>query len=105
MSQHEPGDGPEGGPDSTLEDPAGRALAEASAAPARQPQPKGLGVLFITEMWERFSYYGMRALLVLYLIASTSDVRQEDSRTRTRASVGRRSRRSSCTASTPGPYI
>jgi POT family proton-dependent oligopeptide transporter len=30
-------------------------------------------VLFITEMWERFSYYGMRALLVLYLIASTSE--------------------------------
>jgi POT family proton-dependent oligopeptide transporter len=29
-------------------------------------------VLFVTEMWERFSYYGMRALLVLYLIASTS---------------------------------
>jgi len=36
-------------------------------------QPKGLWVLFITEMWERFSYYGMRALLVLYLIASTRD--------------------------------
>ena len=29
--------------------------------------PKGLYVLFFTEMWERFSYYGMRALLVLYL--------------------------------------
>ena len=29
--------------------------------------PKGLFVLFLTEMWERFSYYGMRALLVLYL--------------------------------------
>lgn len=28
--------------------------------------PKGLYVLFITEMWERFSYYGMRALLVLF---------------------------------------
>lgn len=35
--------------------------------------PPGLWVLFITEMWERFSYYGMRALLVLYLIASTSE--------------------------------
>jgi len=34
-------------------------------------QPKGLWVLFITEMWERFSYYGMRALLVLYLISAT----------------------------------
>ncbi len=29
--------------------------------------PKGLWVLFFTEMWERFSFYGMRALLVLYL--------------------------------------
>ncbi|MCB0690097.1 MAG: peptide MFS transporter [Saprospiraceae bacterium] len=31
--------------------------------------PKGLFVLFFTEMWERFSYYGMRAILVLYLVA------------------------------------
>src|SRR6185436_14468559 len=30
--------------------------------------PAGLYFLFATEMWERFSYYGMRALLVLYLI-------------------------------------
>ncbi len=30
--------------------------------------PKGLYVLFATEMWERFSYYGMRAVLVLFLI-------------------------------------
>jgi len=30
-------------------------------------QPIGLFILFFTEMWERFSYYGMRALLVLYL--------------------------------------
>ena len=29
--------------------------------------PRGLFVLFATEMWERFSYYGMRALLILYL--------------------------------------
>ena len=29
--------------------------------------PKGLYVLFITEMWERFSYYGMRAIFVLFL--------------------------------------
>lgn len=32
--------------------------------------PKGLYLLFATEMWERFSYYGMRALLVLYLTTS-----------------------------------
>ena len=31
--------------------------------------PIGLYVLFFTEMWERFSYYGMRALLVIYMIA------------------------------------
>jgi POT family proton-dependent oligopeptide transporter len=30
--------------------------------------PRGLTVLFTTEMWERFSYYGMRALLILYLV-------------------------------------
>jgi proton-dependent oligopeptide transporter, POT family len=30
--------------------------------------PSGLFVLFITEMWERFSYYGMRAILTLYMI-------------------------------------
>jgi dipeptide/tripeptide permease len=34
-------------------------------------QPAGIWVLFLAEMWERFSYYGMRALLVLYLITST----------------------------------
>src|SRR5262249_54120758 len=30
--------------------------------------PPGLAFLFATEMWERFSYYGMRALLVLYMV-------------------------------------
>jgi POT family proton-dependent oligopeptide transporter len=30
--------------------------------------PKGLAVLFGTEMWERFSYYGMRAILVFYMV-------------------------------------
>jgi POT family proton-dependent oligopeptide transporter len=35
--------------------------------------PVGLYVLFFTEMWERFSYYGMRAILVLYLIGATED--------------------------------
>lgn len=34
--------------------------------------PVGLYVLFFTEMWERFSYYGMRALLVLYLTSKTT---------------------------------
>ena len=35
--------------------------------------PKGLFVLFFTEMWERFSYYGMRAILVLYMVAQAKD--------------------------------
>ncbi len=33
--------------------------------------PKGLAILFVTEMMERFSFYGMRAILVLYLIKET----------------------------------
>ncbi|MGF1533538.1 MAG: peptide MFS transporter [Bernardetiaceae bacterium] len=32
--------------------------------------PKGLMILFFTELWERFSYYGMRAILVLYIYSS-----------------------------------
>lgn len=36
--------------------------------------PVGLFILFFTEMWERFSYYGMRAILVLYLVGLTTDV-------------------------------
>jgi POT family proton-dependent oligopeptide transporter len=35
--------------------------------------PAGLFVLFFTEMWERFSFYGMRSLLILFLTASTLD--------------------------------
>ena len=31
-------------------------------------QPRGLSTLFFTEMWERFSYYGMSGLLGLYLV-------------------------------------
>src|SRR5437660_6997685 len=32
--------------------------------------PRGLATLFFTEMWERYSYYGTRALLILYMTAS-----------------------------------
>jgi len=35
--------------------------------------PVGLYILFFTEMWERFSYYGMRAILTLYLVGLTTD--------------------------------
>ena len=33
--------------------------------------PRGLATLFFTEMWERFSYYGMRALLILFMVTAT----------------------------------
>lgn len=35
--------------------------------------PAGLYVLFFTELWERFSYYGMRALFTIFLVAETTD--------------------------------
>jgi POT family proton-dependent oligopeptide transporter len=54
-------------------------LATAAARPASPPEPprdtaffghpRGLSTLFFTEMWERFSYYGMRALLILFMTA------------------------------------
>lgn len=40
-------------------------------------QPAALVTLFFTEMWERFSYYGMRALLVLYLVNSAGYARAD----------------------------
>ncbi|GAA4361954.1 peptide MFS transporter [Hymenobacter saemangeumensis] len=47
------------------------ATATHESAPAvKQGHPKALYMLFFTEMWERFSYYGMRGLLVLYLTKS-----------------------------------
>ena len=48
-----------------------------TAVPANQQtlfgHPIGLFILFFTEMWERFSYYGMRAILVLYLVARATE--------------------------------
>src|SRR5437764_12792621 len=44
-----------------------------AAAPAEKlwfGHPLGLATCFFTEMWERFSYYGMRALLTLYMVGS-----------------------------------
>jgi POT family proton-dependent oligopeptide transporter len=40
-----------------------------AADSARGGHPRGLQTLFFTEMWERFSYYGMRAFLILYMTA------------------------------------
>ena len=53
-------------------------MATAAVRPASAPEardtsffghPRGLSTLFFTEMWERFSYYGMRALLILFMTA------------------------------------
>lgn len=43
------------------------AVGVTSRKPEFVGHPKGLYILFFAEMWERFSYYGMRALLILYL--------------------------------------
>ncbi|MCU0298896.1 MAG: oligopeptide:H+ symporter [Candidatus Nanopelagicales bacterium] len=48
-------------------------MSTATVAPGQRTffgHPAGLSTLFFTEFWERFSYYGMRALLVLYLVAA-----------------------------------
>jgi POT family proton-dependent oligopeptide transporter len=48
--------------------------AVASPPEAKQifGQPRGLATLFLTEMWERFSYYGARAILVLFMTAAAT---------------------------------
>src|SRR5690606_32100810 len=51
-------------------------MANTATAPEQKElfgHPIGLYILFFTEMWERFSYYGMRAILVLYLVSATTD--------------------------------
>ena len=49
-------------------------MSEAAASTVDQPQlfghPRGLATLFLTEMWERFTYYGMRAILILFMVAA-----------------------------------
>jgi POT family proton-dependent oligopeptide transporter len=51
---------------------AGPAAPAAPGLPADpRKHPKGLYLLFSTEMWERMSYYGMRALLTLYMVDKT----------------------------------
>lgn len=47
-------------------------IIAAIVIPQFKQHPKGLPVLFGTEMWERFSYYGGRALLILYMTASAT---------------------------------
>lgn len=53
-------------------------IAAADATNARWDRsffghPRGLSTLFFTEMWERFSYYGMRALLILFMTATVAN--------------------------------
>jgi len=56
--------------DSEFEDVTVRTLeAQGATGPVKMAHPPGLALLFITEMWERFSYYGMRALLTLFMVA------------------------------------
>ena len=45
-----------------------RPISEAAMKSSQSWQPPGLVLLFFVEMWERFSYYGMRGLLKLYMV-------------------------------------
>jgi POT family proton-dependent oligopeptide transporter len=52
-------------------------VMETAAVPAAESkqyrgQPRGLATLFLTEMWERFSYYGARAILILFMTAAAA---------------------------------
>src|SRR5262245_19285268 len=47
---------------------AGRVEPASSDDRAFWGHPRGLSTLFFTEMWERFSYYGMRAFLIVYMV-------------------------------------
>ncbi len=51
-----------------------QAAAAAAPAPGRTVfgQPIGLATLFLTEMWERFTYYGMRSLLILFMAGAVA---------------------------------
>src|SRR6266581_6198083 len=54
---------------------AGRPASEPAFVPDHAGlagHPRGLSTLFFTEMWERFSYYGMRSLLLLFMLSPAS---------------------------------
>ncbi len=56
----------------------GNGATTTATAPPQQTgffgHPRGLATLFFTELWERFSYYGMRALLVLFMTAAAAGI-------------------------------
>jgi POT family proton-dependent oligopeptide transporter len=54
-------------------DNTGMSPVEPSEAKGLGGHPRGLSTLFFTEMWERFSYYGLRPLLVLFMSAALLD--------------------------------
>jgi POT family proton-dependent oligopeptide transporter len=53
-------------------------MTDAARGPTWFGQPRGLTILFLTNMWEQFSYFGMRALLVYYM-TKTLLIGQRDS--------------------------
>lgn len=53
-------------------------MDNAAATPAQNGHPPGLYMLFFAEMWERFCFYGMRAILVLYLTKGFLKMGDED---------------------------
>ncbi|MFW6084150.1 MAG: peptide MFS transporter [Gemmatimonadota bacterium] len=55
-----------------MEHQAPRPAAAAQSDARWLGHPRGLSTLFFTEMWERFSYYGMRALLILFMTAAAT---------------------------------
>jgi POT family proton-dependent oligopeptide transporter len=57
---------------STAPTPAARVEIDSPADRSFFGHPRGLRTLFFTEMWERFSYYGMRAFLIFYMTASVA---------------------------------
>src|SRR4051794_6479518 len=56
----------------SLSDRDQKSLDTARADTSFFGHPRGLATLFFTEMWERFSYYGMRAILIFYLTSSVA---------------------------------
>ena len=81
---------PRRGPD--LLDPAAATLDQPPRAPAEDRRffghPRGLATLFFTEMWERFSFYGLRPLLVLFMTAALAQGGWGFSRDQASAIVG-----------------
>jgi len=65
-----------------LQEPVPSNFVQPSVA-VKLKHPRGLATLFFTEMWERFSYYGMRALLVLFMVDAVRGGLGMDDRTAT----------------------